>query len=34
MRGTTAPWGEAHRFRFVNAVPLHASNADVRVNFI
>jgi hypothetical protein len=23
-----------HRFRFVNDVPLNASNADVRVNFI
>jgi hypothetical protein len=23
-----------HRFRFVNDVPLHASNADVRVNFM
>jgi hypothetical protein len=26
--------GLVHRFRFVNDVPLHASNADVRVNFI
>jgi len=26
--------GLVHRFRFINDVPLHASNADVRVNFI
>src|SRR5438309_1518308 len=26
--------GVVHRFRFVNDVPLNASNADVRVNFI
>src|SRR5215216_98018 len=26
--------GLGHRFRFVNDVPLNASNADVRVNFI
>jgi DDE family transposase len=26
--------GVVHRFRFVNAVPLNASNADIRVNFI
>ena len=26
--------GLVHRFRFVNDVPLHASNTDVRVNFI
>ena len=26
--------GLVHRFRFVNDVPLNASNADVRVNFI
>jgi hypothetical protein len=26
--------GVVHRFRFVNDMPLHASNADVRVNFI
>ena len=26
--------GVEHRFRFVNDVPLNASNADVRVNFI
>jgi hypothetical protein len=26
--------GVGHRFRFVNQVPLNASNADVRVNFI
>ena len=26
--------GLGHRFRFVNDVPLHASNADVRVHFI
>jgi hypothetical protein len=26
--------GVIHRFRFVNDVPLHASRADVRVNFI
>ena len=26
--------GAVHRFRFVNQVPLNASNADVRVNFI
>ena len=26
--------GVAHRFRFVNDMPLNASNADVRVNFI
>ena len=26
--------GLVHRFRFVNQVPLNASNADVRVNFI
>lgn len=26
--------GLVHRFRFVNAVPLNASNTDVRVNFI
>jgi hypothetical protein len=26
--------GVVHRFRFVNQVPLNASNADVRVNFI
>jgi hypothetical protein len=26
--------GLVHRFRFVNDVPLHASNADLRVNFI
>ena len=26
--------GIVHRFRFVNQVPLHASNADMHVNFI
>jgi Transposase DDE domain len=26
--------GEVHRFRFVHDMPLNASNADVRVNFI
>ena len=26
--------GVVHRFRFVNDVPLNASNTDVRVNFI
>ena len=26
--------GRVHRFRFVNQVPLNASNSDVRVNFI
>ena len=26
--------GVVHRFRFVNDVPLHASNPDVRVNFL
>jgi hypothetical protein len=26
--------GVVHRFRFVNDMPLNASNADVRVNFI
>ena len=26
--------GVVHRFRFINAVPLNASRADVRVNFI
>src|SRR5258706_13038575 len=26
--------GVIHRFRFVNDVPLNASNVDVRVNFI
>lgn len=26
--------GVVHRFRLVNAMPLHASRADVRVNFI
>ena len=26
--------GVTHRFRFVNDMPLNASNADVRVNFI
>lgn len=28
------PTGVVHRFRFVNAMPLNASRADVRVNFI